>query len=447
MTFEDLNLNNPMLMALADIEYEHPTPIQAKAFPIIMSGQNVIGIAQTGTGKTFAYLLPLLRQLTFSKQKDPRILILAPTRVLVLQILNEVRKLTKYTSFRSVGVYGGTSLSSQKQTVYDGMDILVATPGRLMDLSLTGVLRLKSVQKLVIDEVDEMLSLGFRSQIKRVLDLLPEKRQTLMFSATLTDDVEALINDTIVNPIKVEISSHGTPLEQIEQNLYFVPNFNTKINLFEHLFNDGIDSLKILVFVDSKKSADRVFDRINKMYPDQVGVIHSNKAQNTREATITKFKDDTFRILIATDIIALGMDFPDITHVVNFEIPEVAGDYIHRIGRTGRADRKGISISFSTSNDVERIANIESIMKTSIPVHEVPQEIEISDILLPDEEPAKLFDKNYLKPPKIKPPQGAFHEKSTKNQKVNHGGPKRRLEKFDKSGKPKKNTYVKKKRF
>ncbi len=417
MTFEELNLNKPLLQALADIEYEQPTPIQAKAFPIIMSGQNVIGIAQTGTGKTFAYLLPLLRQLTFSKQKDPRILILAPTRVLVLQILNEVRKLTKYTSFRSEGVYGGNSLSSQKQIVYDGIDILVATPGRLMDLSFTGVLRLKSIQKLVIDEVDEMLSLGFRSQLTRVLDLLPEKRQTLMFSATLTGDVEALINEKIIDPVKIEISLHGTPLDKIEQILYHVPNFNTKINLFEQIFEKDLEQYKILIFVGSKKIADRVHERIEKMYPDRVGVIHSNKAQSTREATIKKFNQNIFKILIATDIVALGMDFLDITHVVNFEIPEIPGHYIHRIGRTGRAEKKGIAISFATPNDVEHIENIETTMKMSIPVKQIPKEVVVAIILLPDEEAPKLFDKNYLKPTKIKAPQGALHEKSKKKKR------------------------------
>ena len=253
MTFEELNLNATLLKALSELEYVYPTPIQEKAFPIIMSGRNVVGIAQTGTGKTFAYLLPMLRQLSFSDQKDPRILILAPTRELVIQILNEIKKLTAYTQIRSGGIYGGTNINTQKQLIYSGIDILVATPGRLIDLAFTGVLRLKSIQKLVIDEVDEMLSLGFRAQLTSLLGLLPQKRQTLMFSATLTQDVETFIIDAIPIPLKIEIAPHGTPIEKIIQKAYHIPNFNTKVNLLKLLLSKDDEYSKVLIFVDSKK--------------------------------------------------------------------------------------------------------------------------------------------------------------------------------------------------
>ena len=230
MNFDDLNLNNPLRNALADLEYMDPTPIQVAAFSPIMSGKDVVGVAQTGTGKTFAYLLPLLRMLQFSTDGNPRIVILVPTRELVVQVTEEVKKLTAYMTVRAVGVYGGTNINTQKLAVAEGVDVVVGTPGRFFDLALSGAFKMKLLKKLVIDEVDEMLNLGFRTQLKNILDLLPEKRQNLLFSATLTEDVENLINDYFFEPLKIEIAPHGTPLEQIRQNGYFGANFNTKTN-------------------------------------------------------------------------------------------------------------------------------------------------------------------------------------------------------------------------
>lgn len=343
MRFEELNINKPLAKALSDLEFEYPTPIQEKAFPVIMSGRDAVGIAQTGTGKTIAYLLPLLKLLPFSESKDPRMIVLVPTRELVLQVVEEVKKLAKYSSFRIAGIYGGTNVNTQKQLVYDGLDIIVATPGRLLDLTLSGVLRLRSVQKLVIDEVDEMLNLGFRSQLTSILDVVPKKRQNLMFSATLTQTVEDLIHDFFNNPIKIEIAPHGTPIEKIIQRAYHVPNFNTKINLLVKLLSDNEDFSKVLVFAGTKKLADRIYEQVNKSFPNLIGIIHSNKTQNFRINALKQFRDGTHRALIATDIIARGLDITDVTHVINFDTPEIPGDYIHRIGRTGRAeDRKSV---------------------------------------------------------------------------------------------------------
>lgn len=447
MTFEDLNLTKPYLNALADLEYEYPTPIQEKAFPIVMSGKNVIGIAQTGTGKTFAYLLPLLRQLPFSDQKDPRILILAPTHELVLQILNEINKLTKYTSLRAVSIHGGGNINTQKQVVYNGMDILVGTPGRLIDLAFTGVLRLKSIQKLVIDEVDEMLSLGFRSQLSNILELLPDKRQNLMFSATLDSEVEAFIENTLPFYEKIEIAAHGTPLDKITQRAYNIPNFYTKINFLEMLLVDKEEFGKVLIFVGTKKLADRLFEQIDKKFPNEIGVIHSNKAHNTRLNAVKNFQEGTHRILIATDVIARGMDILDVTHVINFDIPEAPGDYIHRIGRTGRADKAGVAISFINDVEQDYLYEIEKMMKMIIPHFKLPEDLVFSPIFSEEEKPAKLVQKNYLKAPKFRNSQGAFHEKSEKNKKVNRGGPKKRNALYDKSGKLKTRTKPDKTRF
>lgn len=239
MTFQELNLNTPLLNALNDLGFENPTPIQELVYPAVMSGRDSVGIAQTGTGKTFAYLLPILRQLKYSDQKHARILIVVPTRELVLQVVGEIEKLAKYMTVRVIGVYGGTNINTQKQLVYNGMDIIVATPGRLVDLVMTGVLRLKSIQKLVIDEVDEMLNLGFRPQLMSFMDSLPVRRQNLMFSATLTEDVAAMIDSYFYDPETIEIQNQGTPLEQISQYYYAVPNFYTKISLLENLLTDA----------------------------------------------------------------------------------------------------------------------------------------------------------------------------------------------------------------
>jgi len=421
MIFEDLNLNKPLLQALADLEYTNPTPIQEKVFPVIMDGRDVLGVAQTGTGKTFAYLLPILRQLKFSDQKQPRILIVVPTRELVLQVIREINKLTTYMNIRVGGVYGGTNINTQKQIVYDGLDILVATPGRLLDLALSGALRLKLIQRFVIDEAEEMLNLGFRTQLTNVLDLLPSKRQNLLFSATMMPDIEKIISDFFNAPQKIEIAAHGTPLEQITQLAYYVPNYYTKANLLEYLLSTNDEFNKVLVFCESRKLADRLFDQIIEKFPEQVGVIHSNKSQNFRINSLKQFQEGIHRVLIATDIAARGLDISDVSHVINFDTPKIPGDYIHRIGRTGRADKPGIAITFI--NDAERIfqTGIEELMKIQIPTEPLPDEVIISKVFT-DEELPSIVNKNYLKKTSLKNSGGAFHEKMEKNKKVNLGG-------------------------
>ncbi|HMG15113.1 MAG TPA: DEAD/DEAH box helicase, partial [Saprospiraceae bacterium] len=278
MTFNDLNLSSPLLNALDDIGFSKPTTIQHKAFPVIMSGKDVVGLAQTGTGKTLAYLLPLLRLMKFSKAIPPKILIVVPTRELVMQVVEEVEKLASYMTVRVGGVYGGTNMNTQKNIVLNGLDILVATPGRLMDLALNGYLQLKEVKHLVIDEIDEMLNLGFRTQLHNILDLLPPKRQNLLFSATMTEEVEELIEEFTNGPQKIEAAALGTPLEKIIQSGYKVPNFYTKVNVLSRLLDDDATMSKVLVFVATKKLSDLVYEKLDELYPDQLGIIHSNKS-------------------------------------------------------------------------------------------------------------------------------------------------------------------------
>ena len=422
MTFDDLNLNKPLRNALADLGYVQPTPIQIEAFPVIMSGKDVVGIAQTGTGKTFAYLLPLLRLLTFSKERHPRILIIVPTRELVKQLVEEIEQLTTYMSVRVAGVYGGANINTQKKIVYEGLDILVATPGRLVDLVMHGALRLKAIKKFVIDEVDELLQLGFRSQLTTVLDLLPQRRQNLMFSATLTKEVDEIIDTFFTLVQKIEIAAHGTPLEQINQQVYHVPNFFTKANLLEILIQDKEEFNKVLVFVGNKRLADRLFKLLIEKFPEEIGVIHSNKSQNNRFKTVERFQDGTHRVLIATDIISRGLDIVEVSHVINSDMPETPADYMHRIGRTGRADKEGIAISFVTDEQAAQQMAIEELMQKNIPIQDLPEGLVISTELLEEEMPKMEGDKNYLKNTSLKQTQGAFHEKKEKNQKINLGG-------------------------
>lgn len=425
MNFNDLNLSKPLLNALADIGYEQPTPIQEKAFPIIMSGKSAVCIAQTGTGKTFAYLLPLLRSLAYSEQRQPRILIVVPTRELVLQVVAEIEKLTAYMNVRTYGVYGGVNMNTQKETVYSGADVIVATPGRLIDLALTSVLRLRSIQKLVIDEVDEMLNLGFRAQLVNLIDMLPAKRQNLLFSATLSSDVENFIKVYFDFLHSIEVVNRGTPLEKIYQKAYHVPNFYTKVNLLKHLLSSINEMNKIVVFVKDKRWGDQLYRVIESEFSGEIDIIHSNKSQSQRNNAVKEFEEGKCRILIATDIIARGLDIKDVTHVINFDTPEKPGDYIHRIGRTGRADKQGEAITFVTENEQALVTEIEKLMNVSIPLESFPAEVKISHELTDEEDP-DLFDKNYMKIHSNKNSQGAFHEKKDKNKKINLGGPHKR---------------------
>jgi len=429
--FEELNLNSALLKALADLEFTNPTPIQQKAFPVVMSGKDVIGIAQTGTGKTLAYLLPILRQFTFSKQKDPRILILVPTRELVLQVVEEIEKLTTYMSVRVVGVYGGTNINNQKELLYAGLDVLVATPGRLVDLAMTGLLRLKSIQKLVIDEVDEMLNLGFRPQLISLMEIIAPKRQNLMFSATLTEDVDRLITDFFSNTIRIEVEPHGTPVAKISQWMYQVPNYQTKVNLLELLLTENQDFNRVLVFVNTKKTADRLFELIQSKFVGIVGVLHSNKSQNFRINALKYFEEGIYRILVTTDLVARGLDISNISHVINFEMAETPGDYINRIGRTGRADKEGAALSFVTPKEVDALHLAEAMMNWEIPQQSLPENLIVSNLFTEEENPTNLFDKTYYSSGSaIKESQGAYHEKSVKNKKINLGGPGQRNPKF-----------------
>lgn len=447
-SFNDLNLSKQLKNALAEMGLEQPTPIQSEAFSVVLSGKNVVGIAQTGTGKTLAYLLPLLRDLKYSKENHPRILVLVPTRELVDQVVEQVEKLTEYMSVSVFGVYGGTNIRTQRQRVASGGDILVATPGRLYDLVLDKTIRLKQVKKVVIDEVDVMLALGFRYQLVNIFDHLPTKRQNLLFSATMTEDIDDLISDFFIAPARISIAVSGTPLGNIEQKAYPVKNYYTKVNLLNHMLDDRNSYTKVLVFVSTKKIANRLYEAVLEEFGPEIGVIHGNKSQNFRTKAIEAFDTGEQRVLIATDVMARGLDFDKVTHVFNFDAPTYPENYMHRIGRTGRAEEAGTAILFFTEKELPYKEAVETLMDTEIPLVEFPEEVKIENQLAPEERPT-MPEPTTSRHTKEDPNKGAaFHEKKEKNKKVNLGGGAHKRKLQAKYNKPKKrgDKFAKKKK-
>ncbi|WP_313384033.1 DEAD/DEAH box helicase [Chishuiella sp.] len=423
-TFADFELTKQLYSALEKMNITSPTPIQEKSFKPILSGRDIMGIAQTGTGKTLAYLLPLLKNYQYSKTNQPKIVILVPTRELVVQVTEILENLTEFINVRILGIYGGVNINTQKLLVYEGVDILVGTPGRVLDLAIDNVLSFKETKKLVVDEFDEMLSLGFRAQLIHLFTMMSDKRQNILFSATMTDQVDDMLNEYFRNPLEISLARSGTPLEKISQTTIPVENFNTKLNLLASQLEDKAKFEKVLIFANNKKHADLIFNHIDEIFPDEFGVIHSNKSQNFRLRTMEAFTKEEIRGIITTDIMARGLDIPDVSHVINFEIPEVPEQYIHRIGRTGRADKKGESISYFSEKEIDNLDAIEALMNKEIEQLPFPENVQINSV-------KREFEKDVVKMKalttvKIEERGAAFHEKKDKNKKVNLGGPTKR---------------------
>ncbi len=423
-TFADFELPEKILDVLADQNLFEPTPIQEKTLSPILSGRDVMGISQTGTGKTLAYLLPVLKTWKYNKTGNPTVLILVPTRELVVQVAEIVTNLTQNITARVIGIYGGRNIKTQKLLFNDGCDILVGTPGRVMDLAIDNAISLKEVNKLIIDEFDEMLNLGFKAQLTHIFQMMKEKRQNILFSATMTEAVDALLYEYFSGPLEISLAKSGTPLEKIEQYIYKVQNFNTKINLLEHLLKTQEDFSKVLIFCNNKKHADLLYSKIEELFPDEFDVIHSNKSQNYRLNAMRSFEKQEVRGLITTDIMARGLDISDITHVINFEIPEVPEQYIHRIGRTGRADKDGIAISFVTTKEEALTLEIEMLMSKELPIKDFPAEVKINPVKIASEKDEIVMKNAHTV--KLEEGGGAFHEKKDKNKKENWGGPSKR---------------------
>jgi len=419
-TFENLPLTKQLRNAIEELGFAKPTPIQEQSFPVVRSGADVVGIAQTGTGKTLAYMLPILQDIKFQKIDTPRVLVLVPTRELVLQVVERIEEFAKYMNVRVLGVYGGTNINTQKKACAQGVDIVVATPGRLYDLAACRALQLKTVKQLVIDEVDVMLDLGFRIQLANIFSILPERRQNIMFSATMTEDIDVLIDNYFIKPKKISIAVSGTPLNNISQECYRVKNFYTKLNLLDFILMDKEEYSKVLVFVPNKKHADMVFEFLEEQYASELCVIHSNKTQNYRIRSIKQFDEGENRILVSTDVMARGLDLDKISHVINFNTPLYAENYMHRIGRTGRAKEKGHSILFYTDKEEVAKNSIQSLMDYEIPQVDFPLDVEVNEQLLPEEREVAKISKNRSTETKVR--NAGFHEKKEKNQKVNTGG-------------------------
>jgi ATP-dependent RNA helicase RhlE len=416
-TWDDIKLSSTIRNAIDDLGYTSPTPIQKEVFGVAMSGQDVCGIAQTGTGKTVAYVLPCLMHWKFAKVKDPQVLIIVPTRELVVQVLETIFALAQYTNATAVGVFGGVGLNRHKLELENGADIIVGTPGRMFDLMMARAFKTKNVKRVVIDEVDVMLDLGFRTQLNSILDLVPPKRQNLLFSATMQSDVAQFIKDHFVNVARIEVDAVGKTVDAIEQIVYDAVNFNTKMNLLRNVLN-GENASKVLIFTCSKKMANRVYERLALEYEDDVTIIHSNKEQTFRFRAIENFESGAIRILVATDILSRGIDVSDISHVINFDVPDIEENYIHRIGRTGRATKKGIAITFNTEKENDLLKAIQSFINIEIPKKDFPDGVEVNEELLNWEIENPNQKELNAALPKVES-QGAFHAKAEKNVKVN----------------------------
>jgi len=412
-SFEDLKISKAILKSLDEIGFSEPTPIQQKAIPKINSGVNVVGLAQTGTGKTAAYLLPLFTKLKKAEGNDPRLLVLVPTRELSIQVGEDVEEFTTYSDLRHAAVFGGIGWTKHAELVTPGIDILIATPGRLRDLYRAGVLSLKKVKYLVIDEADRMLDMGFLPQLKQLQEILPRRRQNLLFSATFPDKVEKMAEEFLKKKKKVGVAPSATPVELVTQKVYKVPNYRTKLNLIAHLLKNEETFSRVIIFVRKKEYAEAVYKVIKRKTEGEKRILHSNKAQNTRINAIKAFKDGEVRILISTDVSARGLDASLVSHVINFELPSNYEDYIHRIGRTARAGNRGDAISLIDPSEEWHLKKIEKLIRMEIPVEEIPEEVEVVDTEFKEQQnqlreidrQRKIDDPTY---------QGAFHEKKRK---------------------------------
>lgn len=366
MTFKELELIEPILKALDQVNYEIPTSIQEQAIPILLQGNDLLGCAQTGTGKTAAFSIPILQRLYKSdNRKGIKALILTPTRELAIQIGENFAEYGRYTGLKHTVIFGGVPQKPQVDALTRGVQILVATPGRLLDLQSQGLISLRSLEYFVLDEADRMLDMGFVHDIRRVLKLIPEKRQTLLFSATMPPEIEKLANTILSSPRKVEVTPASSTVETIEQSIYFVEKAE-KTNLLLHLLKSQ-DIESVLIFTRTKHGADKVTRILNKSgIPAEA--IHGNKSQNARQRALTAFKAHTLRVLIATDIAARGIDVSQLSHVINYEIPNIPETYVHRIGRTGRAGHEGIAISFCESEELPYLKDIQKLIGLQIPV-------------------------------------------------------------------------------
>ncbi len=376
MKFEQLHIIEPILKALKDENYESPTSIQEQAIPLLLKGNDVLASAQTGTGKTAAFSIPIIQHLALAKtlgNKKIRALVVTPTRELAIQIDESFTSYAKYTGLKNTVIFGGVNQNSQTRKLRDGVDVLIATPGRLLDLMDQGFVSLNAIEYFVLDEADRMLDMGFINDIKKIIAKLPAERQSLFFSATLPDNIVELSRKILNNPKKIAVSPVSSTAETIQQQLYYTNKSDKKDLLFHILQDDEMD--QVLLFSRTKHGADRIVRDLKKQHIN-AAAIHGDKAQNQRQNALNRFKDKEIRILVATDIAARGIDIDKLQHVINYDIPNIAETYVHRIGRSGRAGEEGMAISICEPEENEYISDIEKLIRLDIPVvkdHPYPQ--------------------------------------------------------------------------
>ncbi len=367
LKFSDLQLIEPIAKALQEEGYETPTPIQQQSIPHVLKGKDLLGTAQTGTGKTAAFAIPILQNLSHKNTKNNQIkaLILTPTRELAIQIEESFKAYGRHLPLKTLVIFGGVKQGAQENALKKGVDVLVATPGRLLDFISQGIISLKNLEIFVLDEADRMLDMGFVHDVKRVVKLLPQKRQTLFFSATFPTEIKNLADSMLTNPVRVEVAPVAATADTIQQSVYFVEK-DDKLNLLTHILQNNI-SESVLVFARTKHGADKIARKLQK---DKISAeaIHGNKSQNQRQNALGNFKSGKTRVLVATDIAARGIDIDELKHVINFELSDVSETYVHRIGRTGRAGNEGSSISFVDGLDLINLKNTEKLIGKKIPV-------------------------------------------------------------------------------
>lgn len=411
--WEDFKLNPQLLRAVAEEGFKQPTEIQRRVIPIVLGGQMVIGIAQTGTGKTAAYVLPLLKKLSHAQGTDPRALVLAPTKELVVQLATHTMALSRHTDLRVVSLYGGVGPKTQIESLNAGCDVIISTPGRFMELYLREEIPTKQIKTLVLDEADRMLDMGFLPQLRKVFEVIPQKRQNLLFSATFPPKVEKLAEEFLLFPVKVEVTPQSTPAREVDQSMIKVPNLRTKINLLEHFLSNAKRFTRVLVFARTKQAATDVSKYLERKELGPVRVIHSNKGQNTRINSMNEFREGNLRVLVSTDVSARGIDVSGVSHVINFDVPILYEDYVHRIGRTGRANQPGEAITFVTPPEEYHIERIEKMIRGKIPTRPLPSSVVVEETMKEErqEQNREIDRQQRLQDPTFR---GAFHESKRK---------------------------------
>lgn len=369
MLFKDLDIIKPILRAVEEAGYEQPTEIQENSIPVVLKGKDILWCAQTGTGKTAAFAIPILQNIVRDKEKNDerniKALIVAPTRELAIQIEENFAMYSKYLDIKDTVIFGGVNQSSQVRKIKAGVDVLIATPGRLLDLSNQKHVDLKNVKYFVLDEADRMIDMGMIHDVKKIISRLPKERQNLLFSATMPKEVMKLVNSILKNPVKVEVQPVSSTAEIISQGVYHVPKKNKK-SLLIHLLKD--ESIKsVIVFSRTKHGANKIAKDLEKAWV-AAAAIHGNKSQNQRQLALNNFKEGNIRVLVATDIAARGIDIDELSHVINYDLPDVAETYVHRIGRTGRAGASGVAITFCDEEEKAMFRSIEKVIGKSIPV-------------------------------------------------------------------------------